>query len=81
MLTGLQVADMPREIGRTDRVLPVEGGNRFAALTSALLGAGWNNGFLDVEIFSTPQRFWGLPVDKAAIFAHTAISKVRATLA
>ena len=79
-VTGLHVADMPKEIGRTDRVLPGEGGTRSAALASALLGAGWNNGFLDVEIFSTPQRFWGLPVDEAAISAHSAIAKVRATL-
>jgi sugar phosphate isomerase/epimerase len=79
-VTGLHVADMPKQIGRTDRVLPGEGGTRSAALASALLGAGWNNGFLDVEIFSTPQRFWGLPVDEAAISAHSAIAKVRATL-
>ncbi len=79
-VTGLHVADMPREIGRTDRVLPGEGGNRSAVLTSALLGAGWNSGFLDVEIFSTPQRFWGLPVREAATSAHSAITKVRASL-
>ena len=79
-VTGLHVADMPKEIGRTDRVLPGEGSTRSAALASALLGADWNNGFLDVEIFSTPQRFWGLPVDEAAISAHSAIAKVRATL-
>ena len=79
-VTGLQVADMPKEIGRTDRVLPGEGGTRSAALASALLGAGWNNGFLDVEIFSTPQRFWGLPVNDAAMSAHFAVAKVRAAL-
>ena len=79
-VTGLHVADMPKEIGRTDRVLPGEGGTRSAALASALLDTGWNNGFLDVEFFSTPQRFWGLPVDEAAISAHSAIAKVRAAL-
>jgi sugar phosphate isomerase/epimerase len=80
-VTGLHVADMPKEVGRTDRVLPGEGGTRSAALASALLGAGWSNGFLDVEIFSTPQRFWGLPVDEAALSAHSAIAKLRAMLA
>ena len=79
-VTGLHLADMPKEKGRTDRVLPGEGGTRSAALASALLGAGWNNGFLDVEIFSTPQRFWGLPVEEAAISAHSAVAKVRTTL-
>jgi sugar phosphate isomerase/epimerase len=79
-VTGLHVADMPKENGRTDRLLPGEGGTRSAALASALLGAGWNSGFLDVEIFSTPQRFWGLPVDKATASAHSAIAKVRAML-
>jgi sugar phosphate isomerase/epimerase len=79
-VTGLHVADMPKEVGHTDRVLPGEGGDRSAALTSALLGAGWNSGFLDVEIFSTPQRFWGLPVGEAAVAARSAIAKVRASL-
>ena len=31
----------------------------------ALAAAGWD-GALDVEIFSTPELFWGLPVDEAA---------------
>jgi sugar phosphate isomerase/epimerase len=79
-VTGLHVADMPMEIGRTDRVLPGEGGTRSAALASALLDAGWSNGFLDVEIFSTPQLFWGLPVDEAATSAYRAVAKVRTTL-
>ena len=79
-VTGLHVADMPKEIGRTDRVLPGEGGTRSADLASALLGAGWNSGFFDVEIFSSPQLFWGLPVDKAAMSAHAAVAKVRTML-
>jgi hypothetical protein len=33
--------------------------------------AGWD-GYLDVEIFSTPDRFWGLPVEEAARRAHAA---------
>jgi sugar phosphate isomerase/epimerase len=70
-VTGLHVADEPAEPGRTDRVLPGEGGTRSADHVHALLEAGWD-GFLDVEIFSTPDRFWGLPVDEAARRAHTA---------
>jgi sugar phosphate isomerase/epimerase len=80
-VTGLHVADVPREPGRTDRVLPGEGGTRSAALASALLGAGWSGGFLDVEIFSTRERFWGLPVNEAASRAHAAVAALRRTLA
>jgi sugar phosphate isomerase/epimerase len=79
-VTGLHVADVPREAGRTDRVLPGEGGTRSAAFVSALSGAGWS-GFLDVEIFSTPERFWGLPVDEAAKRAHAADAALRKRLA
>lgn len=75
-VTGLHVADVPKEPGRTDRVLPGEGGARSAALVAALAGAGWS-GFLDVEIFSTPERFWGLPVDEAARRAHAADAALR----
>jgi sugar phosphate isomerase/epimerase len=72
-VTGLHVADEPREPGRTDRALPGEGGARSAELVRALRGAGWN-GSLDVEIFSTPDRFWALPLDEAARRAHAAIA-------
>jgi sugar phosphate isomerase/epimerase len=70
-VTGLHVADEPPDLERTDRVLPGEGGRRSAELVRALVDAGWD-GFLDVEIFSTPDRFWGLPVDDAARRAHAA---------
>jgi sugar phosphate isomerase/epimerase len=70
-VTGLHVADEPAEPGRTDRVLPGEGGSRSAEHVRALLEAGWD-GFLDVEIFSTPDRFWALPVDEAARRAYAA---------
>jgi sugar phosphate isomerase/epimerase len=73
LVTGLHVADEPAEAGRTDRVLPGEGGTRSAEHVRALAEAGWE-GFLDVEIFSTPERFWGLPVDEAARRAHAAAS-------
>lgn len=74
-ITGLHVADEPDEAGRTDRVLPGEGGPRSAELVHELLAAGWN-GYFDVEIFSTPDRFWALPVDEAARQAHAAISRL-----
>lgn len=78
-VTGLHVADEPPEPGRTDRVLPGEGGTRSAVHVAALREAGWD-GFLDVEIFSTPELFWGLPVDEAARRAHTAVSALAQTV-
>ncbi|MFO7572377.1 MAG: sugar phosphate isomerase/epimerase family protein [Gaiellaceae bacterium] len=70
-VTGLHVADEPTEPGRTDRVLPGESGAHTADVVRALVAAGWD-GSLDVEIFSTPDRFWGLPLDEAARRAHSA---------
>ncbi|MDQ3669796.1 MAG: sugar phosphate isomerase/epimerase [Actinomycetota bacterium] len=75
-ITGLHVADRPREAGREDRVLPGEGGTRSAEHVRALAEAGWD-GFLDVEIFSTPERFWGLSVDEAARRAYAAVRALR----
>jgi len=72
-VTGLHIADVPAEPDRTDRVLPGEGGARSAELVAVLIATGWN-GFLDVEIFSTPERFWALPVDEAARRAYAAAS-------
>ena len=40
--------------------------------------AGWD-GALDVEIFSTPELFWGLPVDEAARRAYAARRSARLT--
>jgi sugar phosphate isomerase/epimerase len=74
-VTGLHVADEPPDPGRTDRVLPGEGGTRSAEHVRALRDAGWD-GFLDVEIFSTPDRFWGLPVDEAARHAYAAAARL-----
>jgi len=74
-VTGLHVADEPAEPGRTDRVLPGEGGTRSAEHVRALRAAGWD-GFLDVEIFSIPDRFWGLPVGEAARRAYAAIASL-----
>lgn len=75
-VTGLHVADEPPDVGRTDRLLPGEGGSRSAEHARALAEAGWD-GFLDVEIFSTPHRFWGLPVEEAARRAHAAVRALR----
>ncbi len=75
-ISGLHVADVPPEDGREDRVLPGEGGTRSAEHVRALASAGWD-GFLDVEIFSTPERFWGLPTDEAARRSHAAVSRLR----
>jgi sugar phosphate isomerase/epimerase len=74
-ITGLHVADVPPEPDRTDRVLPGEGGTRSAEHVAALRAAGWD-GYLDVEIFSTPDGFWALPVEEAARRAYAAASRL-----
>jgi sugar phosphate isomerase/epimerase len=78
-VTGLHVADEPSEPGRADRVLPGEGGTRSAEHVRALVAADWD-GSIDVEIFSTPERFWSLPVDEAARRAHAAVLNVVQTV-
>ena len=70
--TGLHVADeLPEPIPGVRR-LPEEHG-RSSELVAALSAAGWD-GPLDVEVFSTPDAFWALPVDEAARQAHSAVS-------
>ncbi len=71
-VAGVHVSDWP-SLDRTDRVLPGEGISRTRELVDALAAAGWD-GTLDVEIFSTPELFWGLPVDEAARRAHAAVA-------
>lgn len=78
-VTGLHVADEPSDPERADRVLPGEGGSRSAEHVRALREAGWY-GYLDVEIFSTPDRFWGLPVDDAARAAFGAARALAQTV-
>jgi sugar phosphate isomerase/epimerase len=78
-VSGLHVADEPSEPSHSDRVLPGEGTKRSAAHVRALVTSGWD-GFLDVEIFSTPERFWGLSVDEAARRAHAAASALAQTV-
>ncbi|MGH3136532.1 MAG: sugar phosphate isomerase/epimerase family protein [Gaiellaceae bacterium] len=74
-VTGLHVADVRPEPDRTDRVLPGEGGIRSAEHVAALRAAGWD-GYLDVEIFSTPDGFWALPAEEAARRAFAAVSRL-----
>jgi sugar phosphate isomerase/epimerase len=78
-VTGLHVADMPFEADRQDRALPGESGPRSSLFVRALVDAGWD-GFVDVEIFSTPSRFWGLGVDAAAARAYAAVSALVQTV-
>ena len=55
---------------------PRKGGNTEILLKKALMplaAAGWD-GALDVEIFSTPELFWGLPAAEAARRAYAAAS-------
>ena len=72
-IAGVHVADWPAEEGRSDRVLPGQGVSHTRELVEALALSGWD-GYLDVEIFSEPERFWGLPVDEAARRAHAAVA-------
>jgi sugar phosphate isomerase/epimerase len=71
-LTGLHVADELPTPAPGVRALPERGG-RSAELIAALREAGWV-GTLDVEIFSTPDTFWSLPVEEAARRAYAASS-------
>ena len=71
--TGLHVADVAPGGAPGVRVLPGEGVGRTVEHVRALRAAGWD-GTLDVEIFSTPDAFWALPVDEAARRAFAAVS-------
>lgn len=75
-LTGLHVAEAARA-GHVPgvRVLPGEGDGSAGRVVHALRDAGWD-GTLDVEIFSTPDAFWSLPVAEAARRAHAAASSL-----
>jgi sugar phosphate isomerase/epimerase len=69
-ITGLHVADKLAP-GAPGRVLPGEGVTHPERLVALLRAAGFD-GYLDIEIFSTSQEFWGLPVDEAAARAAAA---------
>lgn len=72
-VTGLHVADVSPGDPPGVRTTPGDGSGRTAELVGALAAAGWD-GTLDVEIFSTPDAFWSLPVDEAARRAFAAVS-------
>ena len=74
-LTGVHIADELPEPLPGVRALP-EAGGRSAEIVAALRAAGWD-GTLDVEIFSTPEAFWALDPDEAALRAHAAARALR----
>ena len=77
-LTGLHVAELPNAGDASGpRALPGEGDGASAHAVRSLREIGWD-GTLDVEIFSTPDGFWALPVDEAARRAHAAASSLAA---
>jgi sugar phosphate isomerase/epimerase len=69
-ITGLHVAEWAGE-GTEGRALPGEGLGGAREVVEALRASGWD-GWVDVEIFSTPEGFWGLPPDAAARSAYEA---------
>ncbi len=75
-VTGLHVADKLAP-GAPGRVLPGEGVTRPEQLTALLRAAGFD-GYVDIEIFSTPEAFWGLPVGEAAARAAAAARSLMA---
>jgi sugar phosphate isomerase/epimerase len=72
-IAGVHVACA--EVG-SGRALPRDSG-RERELVDALRSSGWD-GSLDVEIFSTPDGFWSLPVEEAARQAHAAAASLLA---
>ena len=69
-VSGVHIAGRPVNVA--GRALPGEAGDRERELVEALRAGGWD-GSLDVEIFSTPEGFWSLPLDEAARRAHAAV--------
>ena len=74
-IAGVHVADRPTDPTRIDRELPGEGLPGTRELVAALSLSGWD-GSLDVEIFSEPDGFWGLPVEEAARRAYAAVARL-----
>jgi len=74
-IAGLHVADELTQPAPGVRTLPAPDG-RSATLVQTLRAAGWD-GTLDVEIFSTPDGFWSLPVEEAARRALASVAALR----
>lgn len=72
-IAGVHVCDWPSDPSRSGRELPGKGRSRTKELVDALALSGWD-GYLDVEIFSEPDGFWGLEADEAARQAFAAVS-------
>lgn len=72
-IAGVHVSDWPADPQRTDRELPGLGLSGTKELIDALVLSGFA-GSLDVEIFSGPDGFWGLPVEEAAARAFEAVA-------
>lgn len=71
-ITGLHVAEELAEPVPGVRAVPEPDG-RAAEIVRAVRRAGWD-GTLDVEIFSTPDAFWSLPVGEAAQLAYESVA-------
>jgi sugar phosphate isomerase/epimerase len=70
-ITGLHVADKLAP-GAPGRLLPGEGMTRPDRVLELVLATGFD-GYVDIEIFSTPEAFWGLTPEEAARRAHGAL--------
>lgn len=70
-ITGLHVADKLAP-GAPGRLLPGEGMTRPDRVLELVRATGFD-GYVDVEIFSTPEAFWGLSPAEAARRAHGAL--------
>lgn len=72
-IAGVHACDWPSDPAQSGRELPGKGKSRTKELIDALSLSGWD-GYLDVEIFSEPDGFWGLEVNEAARQAYAAVS-------
>ena len=76
-ITGLHIADKLAP-GAAGRLLPGEGMTRPDRVLELVLATGFD-GYVDVEIFSTPEAFWGLSPGEAARRAHGALTALLST--
>jgi sugar phosphate isomerase/epimerase len=74
-IAGVHVADELAQPAPGVRTLPAPDGHS-ATLVETLRAAGWD-GTLDVEIFSTSDGFWSLPVEEAARRAFASVAALR----